>query len=180
MARFFRTDKISAVFNRASPMPNDILSNILTPIALALMMTGMGLTLTPSDFTRLFKKPKAILVGLLGQMVGLPLLGFLVASLFALPALQSAGMMILVLRAGGVVSGLLTQMVKGDSALSITMTAISMLFGIFTIPLLVNASLHYFMQQNQTISLDLVNTSLRLLAITVLPVLAGMLLRHHF
>jgi len=147
-------------------------------MALALMMMGMGLSLTPDDFSRLFREPKSVMVGVLAQMIGLPMLGFLVASTFTLSASQSAGIMLLVSCAGGVVSGLLTQMVRGDTALSVTMTAVSMLIGIFTIPIVVNASLSHFLQQHQYIELNLLDTSLRLLAMTVLPVMAGMLLRY--
>jgi len=147
-------------------------------MALALMMMGMGLSLTPDDFSRLFREPKSVMVGVLAQMIGLPMLGFLVASTFTLSASQSAGIMLLVSCAGGVVSGLLTQMVRGDTALSVTMTAVSMLIGIFTIPIVINASLSHFLQQHQYIELNLLDTSLRLLAMTVLPVMAGMLLRY--
>jgi len=159
-------------------MPTDIITTYLTPMALALMMMGMGLSLTPDDFSRLFKEPKSVTVGVLAQMVGLPTLGFLVASTFPLSASQSAGIMLLVSCAGGVVSGLLTQMVRGDTALSVTMTAVSMLIGIFTIPIVINASLGHFLQQYQYVELNLLDTSLRLLAMTVLPVMAGMLLRY--
>jgi len=159
-------------------MPTDIITTYLTPMALALMMMGMGLSLTPDDFSRLFREPKSVMVGVLAQMIGLPMLGFLVASTFTLSASQSAGIMLLVSCAGGVVSGLLTQMVRGDTALSVTMTAVSMLIGIFTIPIVINASLSHFLQQHQYIELNLLDTSLRLLAMTVLPVMAGMLLRY--
>jgi BASS family bile acid:Na+ symporter len=159
-------------------MPSDFLSSYLPPIALGLMMMGMGLSLRPEDFSRLLTKPKAVFVGLLGQMIGLPLLGLLTATIFTVTNTQAAGIMILVTCAGGVVSGLLTQIVKGDTALSITMTSISMLFGIITIPLLVNVSLNHFLPQSDYIALDLLGTSLRLLLITVLPVTTGMLFRY--
>jgi len=159
-------------------MPVDFLSSYLPPIALGLMMMGMGLSLKVEDFFRLLTRPKAVFVGLLSQMIGLPLLGLLTALIFVITDTQAAGVMILVSCAGGVVSGLLTQMVKGDTALSITMTAISMLFGIVTIPLLVNVSLSYFLTQSEYIALDLVGTSLRLLLMTILPVAIGMLFRY--
>jgi len=159
-------------------MPVDFLSSYLPPIALGLMMVGMGLSLKVEDFFRLLTRPKAVFVGLLSQMIGLPLLGLLTALIFVITDTQAAGVMILVSCAGGVVSGLLTQMVKGDTALSITMTAISMLFGIITIPLLVNVSLSYFLTQSEYIALDLVGTSLRLLLMTILPVAIGMLFRY--
>jgi len=158
---------------------NDLLQ-YSTPVALSLMMAGMGLALRPSDFGRLWQRPKAVVVGVMGQVLGLPLLGFLIASGFSLSPTQAAGIMILVSCAGGVVSGLLTQMAKGDTALSITMTAISMLIGTVSIPIIINASLSHFLQQSEFIKLDLLPTSLRLFSMTLLPVISGMIVRHQF
>jgi BASS family bile acid:Na+ symporter len=149
----------------------------LNSVALGLMMTGMGLALRPADFKQLAQRPKAVLVGVVGQLVGLPLLGFAVASNFHLEPTQAVGIMVLVSCAGGVVSGLLTQMAGGDTALSITMTAISMLVGTVSIPFIINLSLDHFLQQSEYVQLDLVATSLRLLAMTIFPVLVGMLFR---
>lgn len=149
----------------------------LTSITLGLMMAGMGLSLRPDHFKRLGQRPKAVLVGIVGQLIGLPLLGFAVASNFNLSPTQAVGIMILVSCAGGVVSGLLTQMARGDTALSITMTAISMLVGTVSIPFIINLSLGHFLQQSEYVQLDLLATSLRLLAMTILPVVLGMLLR---
>lgn len=159
-------------------MSADFLSGYLTPIALGTMMIGMGLSLKISDFTLLLKRPKTIILGILCQMIGLPLLGLFIASAFPMPDTYSAGIMVLVSCAGAVVSGLLTQMVKGDTALSISMTAISMLFGMITIPLLINLTLSHFLHNKQYVELDLLSTSLRLLSITIMPVIFGMLLRH--
>jgi len=150
----------------------------LTPIALGLMMAGMGLALRPSDFSRLWQSPKALFLGVAGQVIGLPLLGFAIASSFHLSPSQAVGTMILVSCAGGVVSGLLTQMARGDTALSVTMTAFSMLIGTLSIPYIINVSLDYFLQQREYIPLDLLPTSLRLLAMTILPVAIGMVVRH--
>jgi len=149
----------------------------LTSITLGLMMAGMGLSLRPDHFKRLGQRPKAVLVGIIGQLIGLPLLGFAVASNFNLSPTQAVGIMILVSCAGGVVSGLLTQMARGDTALSITMTAITMLVGTVSIPFIINLSLGHFLQQSEYVQLDLLATSLRLLAMTILPVVLGMLLR---
>lgn len=161
-------------------MTMSFLYEYLTPMVLALMMAGMGLALRPADFGRLLISPKAIVVGVLGQVIGLPLLGFAVASGFSVSPVQSAGIMILVSCAGGVVSGLLTQMARGNTALSITMTAISMLIGTVSIPLIINESLRYFLHQHEYIALDLLPTSLRLFSMTILPVVTGMLVRHWF
>jgi BASS family bile acid:Na+ symporter len=159
-------------------MSADFLSTYLTPIALAIMMMGMGISLRVRDFKLLIKSPKAIFIGFLCQMVGLPLLGLFIASFFPMYEVHSAGIMILVSCAGAVISGLLTQMVKGDTALSILMTAISMVFGMITIPILINLSLGHFLQQQQYVELALLSTSLRLLFITIIPVIIGMLFRH--
>jgi len=159
-------------------MSADFLSSYLTPIALGSMMIGMGLSLKTSDFTHLLKSPKTIFIGILCQMIGLPLLGLFIASFFAMSDTFSAGIMVIVSCAGAVVSGLLTQMAKGDIALSISMTAISMLIGMITIPLLINFSLSHFLQNKPYVELDLLSTSLRLLAITIIPIIIGMLFRH--
>lgn len=149
----------------------------LNSIALGLMMAGMGLALRPADFKQLGLRPKAVLVGIAGQLIGLPLLGFAVASNFLLSPTQAVGIMILVSCAGGVVSGLLTQMARGDTALSITMTAISMMVGTVSIPFIISLSLGHFLQQSEYVQLDLMTTSLRLLAMTILPVVVGMVFR---
>jgi BASS family bile acid:Na+ symporter len=151
----------------------------LNSIALGLMMAGMGLALRPTDFKQLGQRPKAVLVGIAGQLIGLPLIGLMVASNFNLSPTQAVGIMILVACAGGVVSGLLTQMAGGDTALSITMTAISMLVGTLSIPFIINLSLGYFLQQSEYVQLDLLATSFRLMAMTILPVLLGMLFRQY-
>jgi BASS family bile acid:Na+ symporter len=159
-------------------MSADFLSTYLTPIALGTMMIGMGLSLKVSNFTLLLKSPKTIILGILCQMIGLPLLGLFIASVLPMSDTYSAGIMVLVSCAGAVVSGLLTQMVKGDTALSISMTAISMLFGMITIPILINLSLSHFLHNKQYVELDLLSTSLRLLSITIIPVIVGMLFRY--
>jgi len=158
-------------------MTMSVVFEYLNSIALGLMMAGMGLALRPNDFKSLGRRPKAVVVGVAGQLIGLPLLGFTVAANFQLSGTQAVGIMILVSCAGGVVSGLLTQMAGGDTALSITMTAISMVVGTVSIPYIINLSLGYFLQQSSYVQLDLLATSLRLLAMTILPVVVGMVLR---
>jgi len=152
----------------------------LTTIALGLMMVGMGLSLETDDFKKLLISPKHVVIGVLAQMVGLPILGLAIAVLFGVPPTMAVGIMILVSCAGGVVSGLLTQLADGDVALSISMTSISMLIGTITIPIVINQSLQHFLSHTDYVEIDLLNTSLRLISITVLPVLVGMLLKTKF
>ena len=152
----------------------------LTTIVLGLMMVGMGLSLETDDFKKLLISPKHVVIGVLAQMVGLPILGLAIAVLFGVPPTMAVGIMILVSCAGGVVSGLLTQLADGDVALSISMTSISMLIGTITIPIVINQSLQHFLSHTDYVEIDLLNTSLRLISITVLPVLVGMLLKTKF
>ena len=144
------------------------------------MMVGMGLSLETDDFKKLLISPKHVVIGVLAQMVGLPILGLAIAVLFGVPPTMAVGIMILVSCAGGVVSGLLTQLADGDVALSISMTSISMLIGTITIPIVINQSLQHFLSHTDYVEIDLLNTSLRLISITVLPVLVGMLLKTKF
>ncbi|MEP1421053.1 MAG: bile acid:sodium symporter family protein [Erythrobacter sp.] len=152
----------------------------LTPIALALMMVGMGLALKQADFEKLLSAPGPVIIGVLAQMVGLPVLGFTIAVLSGVSPTMAVGIMILVSCAGGVVSGLLTQLAEGDVALSISMTSISMLIGAISIPIVINESLQYFLNQDDYVEMDLLETSLRLISMTILPVILGMLMRYKF
>ncbi|MBL4787674.1 MAG: bile acid:sodium symporter family protein [Kordiimonadaceae bacterium] len=160
-------------------MQSSLLTDAIIPLTLALMMVCMGLSLRLADFKRVFAAPKAAIVGLICQMIGLPILGFLVAVFFELSPDYAAGTMILVFCAGGVVSGLITQAAGGDVALSVSMTVVSMVVGVVTIPVLVNASQLYFLDQ-AAVELDLLSNSIRLLFMTVVPVGIGMLVRHRF
>ena len=106
------------------------------PIALAIIMFGMGLGLTVSDFTRVFSKPKAFVVGTFLQIVSLPILAFIVISIFPMSGPFAVGMMILAACPGGVTSNILTYIGKGDVALSVSLTAIISLLGFITVPLI--------------------------------------------
>ncbi len=160
-------------------MSGDLLNQTLTPLALALMMVGMGLSLRPVDFQRVFDSPTALLLGVFCQIIGLPSLGFAVTQIFALTPEYATGVMILVVCAGGVVSGLITQMAKGNVALSISMTATSMVFGVVTIPALVNLSMDYFLAADAP-ALPMLATSMRLIAMTLVPVAVGMIIAKHY
>ncbi|MEP2988039.1 MAG: bile acid:sodium symporter family protein [Parasphingorhabdus sp.] len=152
----------------------------LTPIALALMMIGMGLALKLADFEKLLNSPQPAIIGVLAQMVGLPVLGFTIAVLSGVSPTMAVGIMILVSCAGGVVSGLLTQLAHGDVALSISMTSVSMLIGTISIPIVINGSLQFFLIQNKYVEMDLLVTSLSLISMTIFPVVLGMLIRYKF
>ncbi|MBW8049269.1 MAG: bile acid:sodium symporter family protein [Cytophagales bacterium] len=159
-------------------MESSIITDVFLPAALAIIMLGMGLALVMDDFKRVVLYPKAVALGLTNQLILLPLIGFLFAWLFPLKPELAVGIMILAASPGGVTSNLISHVSKGDTALSITLTAISSLFTIITIPFIINFALDYFMTGGEVIKLDVPKTILTILLITVVPVSIGMLIRH--
>ncbi len=116
----------------------DKISTIILAGSLIIIMLGMGMSLVFDDFKRIFIYPKAIFVGVVNQMIILPLLGFGIAILFPLRPEIAVGIMILAACPGGPTSNLITHLAKGDTALSVTLTAISSFITILTIPFIVN------------------------------------------
>ena len=158
-------------------MESSALTTIFLPVALAIIMLGMGLSLTLSDFKRVLIYPKAVALGLFNQLILLPLIGFLLANAFGLEPALAVGLMILAACPGGVTSNLISHVSKGDTALSITLTAISSLTTILTIPFIISISLDHFYGSAQGIQLDILKTIKTILAITIVPVGIGMLIR---
>jgi BASS family bile acid:Na+ symporter len=154
---------------------------VALPAALAFIMFCLGLTLRVADFRQVLRRPRALAVGLAGQLLMLPLAGLLVAAAFArgggLPATMAVGLMVLAACPGGVSSGLLTLLARGDVALSIVLTAVSSVAAMATLPLVLDASLQFFAQQALQVELPLGNMVRRIFALTTVPVLAGMALR---
>lgn len=156
-------------------MQSNVLTELFLPLALAVIMFGMGLSLTLSDFKRILIFPKAVSIGLLNQIVLLPVVAFVIAKVFQLPPELAVGLMILAACPGGATSNLITHLAKGDTALSITLTAFSSLITVLTIPFVVNFSLGYFMSGEEDLKLDVLGTVVSVLVITIIPVVLGML-----
>ncbi|MEQ9287360.1 MAG: bile acid:sodium symporter family protein [Cyclobacteriaceae bacterium] len=157
----------------------DKVSTLILAVSLIIIMLGMGLSLVIDDFKRIVVYPKAIVVGLTNQLVLLPLIGFTVASIFPLRPEIAVGVMILAACPGGPTSNLITHLAKGDIALSVSLTALSSIITIFTIPLIVNLALTHFLDEGKIIKLDVVQTILQIMVIIVIPVGIGMLVRHY-
>jgi len=155
-------------------MSNGILLGVVLPAALFIIMLGMGMTLRPADFGRVFTMPRAVLAGLTGQMLFVPLLAFGVVTLFQLPPELAVGLMVLSFAPGGATSNMMTFLSRGDVALSITLTAFASVITPFTMPLLTQLSLDYWLGASQPIELPIAQTMLRLFVITVVPVSVGM------
>ncbi|MEL6810937.1 MAG: bile acid:sodium symporter family protein [Bacteroidota bacterium] len=155
----------------------DNLSTIILAGSLIVIMLGMGLSLVTADFKRIISFPKAIFVGLTNQLVLLPLIGFGIATLLNLPPEIAIGIMILAACPGGPTSNLISHLAKGDLALSVTLTALSSLITILTIPFLVNFALAHFTQQEKIIELNVLETIAQICIVVVIPVVIGMLIR---
>jgi BASS family bile acid:Na+ symporter len=149
----------------------------LLPLALAFIMLYLGLTLQQGDFKRVLLRPRALLAGLVGQMLLVPALGFGVASIMPLDPVMAVGLMVLVACPGGVSSGLLTHLARGDVALSISLTAITSVAAGLTLPLIVNLSMQHFISHASSVEFPLGNMVRSIFMLTTVPVLLGMALR---
>lgn len=158
-------------------MEKNILTTLFLPASLFIIMLGLGLALQIADFKRILTYPKAIFIGFTNQMILLPIVGFGIAVFFNLKPELAVGLMILAACPGGVTSNLFTHLSKGDTALSVTLTAISSILSIITIPLIINFGLVYFMDEGQAIQLPVIKTIAQIMAITIIPISLGMLLK---
>lgn len=156
----------------------EMISKVFLPLSLAIIMLGMGMTLILSDFTRILKKPKAILIGLTNQLLFLPIIGFSLAIAFNLNPIMAVGLMILATCPGGPTSNLIAQVCRGNIALSVTLTAIASIVCVFTIPFILSYALEYFgTDTNVTIKLPILDTIIQITGITIIPISIGMLIR---
>jgi len=161
-------------------METNILTSVILPLSLVIIMLGMGTTLVLADFKRVLIYPKAVAIGIVGQILILPVVGFLFASQFGLKPEYAVGVMVLVACAGGATSNMIVYLAKGDVALSVTLTAISSCITVISIPFIINFALHEFMGASDDAVLPIGTTNMKLFAFTLLPVMVGMWLRHKF
>lgn len=155
----------------------DNISTIILAASLIIIMLGMGLSLVKEDFKRILLHPKAMLIGLTNQLILLPLIGFGLATLLNLPSEIAIGIMILAACPGGPTSNLIAHLAKGDLALSVSLTAVSSLITIVSIPFVINFSLAHFTGEGQLVQLNVLETIAQILVIVVIPVAIGMLIR---
>ena len=158
-------------------MEESVLTSVVLPASLFIIMLGMGLSLVPNDFKRVVRYPRAATIGLINQLIFLPLVGFMFATAFNLDPALAVGLMILAACPGGVTSNLITHVAKGDTALSITLTAIASFITVITIPLIISGALVYFLGDSSPVELPVLKTILQVIGITVIPVSIGMFVR---
>ena len=157
-----------------------LFSEYFLPVTLAIITLGMGLSLTDRDFRNIFVQPKAVIIGLCCQMLLLPVIAWLIARSMNVNPLFKVGLMIIAACPGGATSNLITYLLRGNVALSISMTAINSLITLITIPLVVSLSLDAFLHEDAAIRMNVGQTIIKVFLITILPAFAGTRLRKHF
>ena len=145
-----------------------IVTEVILPMALAFIMFSLGLGLTLDDFARVVKQPRDFLVGAVSQIAILPIVAFLLATLWPLPPEIALGVMIIAAAPGGVTSNLLTSFARGDVALSISLTAVISLLSVITIPLIVVFSYNYFLDGTLGEDLSIGKTAVSVFVIVTL------------
>ena len=150
----------------------------IAPLALALIMLGLGMSLTIQDFTRVVKIPKNFLVGFICQLILLPIVAFLLIKLLNTPTELAIGVMLIAAAPGGVTSNILTKFAKGDVALSISLTAIISLISIVSVPFIVFNSINFFEIDNVSKDISMTGIALKMFFVVTVPVIIGMTIKH--
>jgi len=149
----------------------------IAPICLALIMLGLGLGLSAQDFTRVIKQPKDFLVGLICQLILLPIIAFILIKVFNTPLELALGVMIIAAAPGGVTSNVLTKFANGDVALSISLTAIISLISIASVPFIVFKSAELLQVTYIAKEISMLSISLKMVFVVTIPVILGMVIK---
>ena len=152
----------------------------IAPIALALIMLGLGASLTVKDFTRVFQTPKTFLVGMFCQLVLLPIIAYLLIIILKTPVELALGVMLIAAAPGGVTSNVLTKFADGDVALSISITAFTSLISIVSVPYIVFLSIDLFDISYVEKEVSMLGISLKMFFVVTVPVIIGMTIRKLF
>jgi BASS family bile acid:Na+ symporter len=150
----------------------------IAPLGLALIMLGLGMSLTVKDFTRVIKFPKDFFVGFVCQMLVLPIIGFTLIKLLNTPIELALGVMIIAAAPGGVTSNVLTKFADGDVALSISLTAIISLISIISVPFIIFLSIDLLNITYVEREISMIGISLKMFFVVTIPVLLGMIIRY--
>tara|TARA_X000000368_G_C22880768_1_gene645192 strand:+ start:40 stop:888 length:849 start_codon:yes stop_codon:yes gene_type:complete len=150
----------------------------IAPIALALLMLGLGASLTAKDFLRVIKNPKDFFIGFACQLVVLPLIAYLLIITLSVPIELALGVMLIAAAPGGVTSNVLTKFADGDVALSISLTAFMSLVSIATVPFIIFHSIDLFNIDYVYKEISMIGISLKMFSVVTIPVILGMIIRH--
>ena len=149
----------------------------IAPIALALIMLGLGLGLTTKDFTRVISNPKDFIIGLICQLILLPIIAYILILVFKTPIEIALGVMIIAAAPGGVTSNVMTKFAKGDVALSVSLTAVISLISIISVPFIVLKSAGLLGVSNISQEITLTGVALKMAGVVTVPVIIGMIIR---
>jgi bile acid:Na+ symporter, BASS family len=161
-------------------IPENFFSDQALPVALVIIMFGIGITLEVGDFRRVFARPRALLIGVGTQMLLVPALAFGLNALLPLSPVHQAGLVLISACPGGSASNLLTHMMKGRTALSVSMTSVNSLLVLFTLPLVTNLALNFYLDQEKMVELSFWQTFGKVFITVIIPVGGGMLVRYFF
>lgn len=158
-------------------MQASLLTTVIMPMALGVIMLGLGLSLTLEDFRRVAQYPRAISIALACQMILLPALCFMLALAFDMPPELAVGMMLLSASPGGPTANLYSHLSNGDVALNITLTAVNSFLTLFSLPFIVNLSLDFFMDSGEYLPMQFKKV-MEVFAIVLVPVTLGMIIKN--
>jgi len=150
----------------------------IAPIALAIIMLGLGASLTLSDFSRVIKNPKDFFIGFVCQLFFLPLVAYLLIIILKVPNEMALGVMLIAAAPGGVTSNVLTKFADGDVALSVTLTAFMSLVSIISVPIIVALAIDLFEISYVAKEISMIGISLKMFFVVTVPVIIGMIIRH--
>ena len=150
----------------------------IAPIALAIIMLGLGASLTLSDFSRVIKNPKDFFIGFVCQLFVLPLVAYLLIVILKVPTEMALGVMLIAAAPGGVTSNVLTKFADGDVALSVTLTAFMSLVSIISVPIIVALAIDLFEISYVAKEISMIGISLKMFFVVTVPVIIGMIIRH--
>ena len=149
----------------------------IAPIALAIIMLGLGLGLTVNDFLRVVKVPRDFLVGFVCQLIILPIVAYILVLILKTPIELAIGVMIIAAAPGGITSNVMTKFAKGDVALSISLTAVISIISIITVPLIVFTSADLLGVSFANENINITGTALKMALVVAVPVILGMIIR---
>ena len=155
----------------------DILVNVVLPLSLAIIMFSLGIGLTLADFKRVAERGWVFAIGAACQIIFLPIMAYLIISLFGLTGALAAGVMLIALCPGGVTSNVVTRLAGGDVALSVSLTALISLVSIFTVPVMIGWAVVHFMGADAP-DISVTTLAFAMFLLTMLPVILGMVLRY--
>ncbi|MDA8710943.1 bile acid:sodium symporter family protein [Alphaproteobacteria bacterium] len=152
----------------------NFITDVILPLALAFIMFTLGLGLSVKDFSIVFKKPKNFLIGLVSQLIFLPIVGLILVIIWPLPIEIAIGVMLIAAAPGGVTSNILTYFARGDVALSVSLTAVMSLFSAISVPIVLAISIGLIGDTSLPDSISLTGIAFSMFLIVTLPVILGM------